>query len=178
MTRAAIISDRRITGLSAAVIAELVAEVAPLWHERHQARLASRSRKRAVGAGAKHRMVFVDRLLATLVHLRHGVTHDVLACWFGVDRSTVTRAIGEVRPLLSERGCTVSPDMRLRTLAEVVDHLGQAGKTGIIDGTEIRVRRPAVGHEDRDRFISGENKQNAVKAMVFTDGDGRLLFCS
>ncbi|MEV0026642.1 transposase family protein [Streptomyces atroolivaceus] len=123
-------------------------------------------------------MVFVDRLPATLVHLRHGVTHDVLACWFGVDRSTVTRAIGEVRPLLAERGCTVSPDVRLRTLAEVVDHLGQAGKTGIIDGTEIRVRRPAVGRKDRDRFISGKNKQNAVKAMVFTDEDGRLLFCS
>ncbi|MFJ6687116.1 helix-turn-helix domain-containing protein, partial [Streptomyces werraensis] len=34
--------------------------------------------------------MFVDRLLATLVHLRHGVTHDVLACWFGVDRSTIT----------------------------------------------------------------------------------------
>ncbi|MFJ8768981.1 transposase family protein [Streptomyces clavifer] len=178
MTRTAIISDRKITGLSAAVIAELVAEVGPLWHERHRARLASRLRKRAVGAGAKHQMVSVDRLLATLVHLRHGVTHDVLACWFGVDRSTVTRAIGEVRPLLAERGCTISPDVRLRTLAEVVDHLGQAGKTGIIDGTEIRVRRPAVGRKDRDRFISGKNKQNAVKAMVFTHGDGRLLFCS
>ncbi|MEX5721064.1 transposase family protein [Geodermatophilus maliterrae] len=25
--------------------------------------------------------MFIDRLLATLVHLRHGVTHDVLACW-------------------------------------------------------------------------------------------------
>ncbi|MFM9615497.1 transposase family protein [Streptomyces niveiscabiei] len=23
--------------------------------------------------------------MATLVHLRHGATHDVLACWFGVD---------------------------------------------------------------------------------------------
>lgn len=97
---------------------------------------------------------------------------------YGVNRSTVTRAIGEVRPLLAERGCTVSPDVRLRTLAEVVGHLGETGKTGIIDGTEIRVRRPAVGRKDRDKFISGKNKQNAVKAMVFTDGDGRLLFCS
>ncbi|MFE5589234.1 transposase family protein [Streptomyces sp. NPDC056549] len=35
-------------------------------------------------------MVFIDRLLATLVHLRHGATHYVLACWFGVDRSTIT----------------------------------------------------------------------------------------
>ncbi|MYR91026.1 transposase, partial [Streptomyces sp. SID685] len=177
-SRAAIIGDRRITGLSADVIAELVAEVGPLWHERHEAKLASRPRKRAVGAGAKHRLVFVDRLLATLVHLRHAVTHDVLACWFGVDRSTITRAIGEVRPLLAERGCTIGPGVRLRTLAEVVDHLGASGKTGIIDGTEIRVRRPAAGRKDRDKFISGKNKQNAVKTMVVTGGDGRVLFCS
>ncbi|MFF9105147.1 transposase family protein [Streptomyces rubrogriseus] len=177
-SRAAIISDRRITGLSASVIAELVAELGQLWHERHQVELASRPRKRAVGAGAKHRLVFVDRLLTTLVHLRHATTHDVLACWFGVDRSTVTRAIGEVRPLLAERGCTVSQGVRLRTLAEVIDHLGADGKTGIIDGTEIRVRRPAAGRKDRDKFISGKNKQNAVKTMVVTDGDGRVLFCS
>jgi hypothetical protein len=131
-----------------------------------------------VGAGAKHRLAFVDRLLAALVHLRHATTHDVLACWFGVDRSTITRAIGEVRPLLAERGCTVSPGVRLRTLAEVVDHLGASGKTGILDGTEIRVRRPAVGRKDRDKFVSGKSKQNAVKSMIVTDQDGRVLFCS
>ncbi|MFC9262231.1 transposase family protein [Streptomyces hydrogenans] len=173
-----IVSNRRITGLSADVIAELVAEVGPLWHERHQAKLTSRPRKRAVGAGAKHRLVFVDRLLAMLVHLRHGVTHDVLACWFAVDRSTITRAIGEIRPLLAERGCTISPGVRLRTPAEVIDHLGANGKTGIIDGTEIRVRRPAAGRKDRDVFISGKNKQNAVKTMVLTDQNGRVLFSS
>ncbi|MFK0239187.1 transposase family protein [Streptomyces vinaceus] len=172
-SRAAIVSDRRITGLSAEVIAELVSEVGPLWHERHQARLESRPRKRAVGAGAKHRLVFVDRLLATLVHLRHGATHDVLACWFGVDRSTITRAIGEVRPLLAARGCTITAGVRLRTLARP-----SSGQTGIIDGTEIRVRRPAAGRKDREKFISGKNKQNAVKAMVLTDASGRLLFCS
>ncbi|MCQ9183500.1 transposase, partial [Streptomyces sp. IBSBF 2953] len=65
----------------------------------------------------------------------------MLTCWFDVDRSTITRAIGEVRQLLAERGCTVSTGLRLRTLGEVVDHLGASGKTGIIDGTEIRVRR-------------------------------------
>ncbi|MGV9816899.1 transposase family protein, partial [Streptomyces cellulosae] len=95
-----------------------------------------------------------------------------------MNRSTITRAVGEVRPLLAERGCTVSPGVRLRTLAEVIAHLGASGKTGIIDGTEIRVRRPAAGRKDRDRFIFGKNKQNAVKTMVVTDGDGRVLFCS
>ncbi|MEU2159349.1 transposase family protein [Streptomyces sp. NPDC019396] len=48
----------------------------------------------------------------------------------------------------------------------------------MIDGTEIRVRRPATGRKDRDKFISGKNKQNAVKAMVLTDQSGRVLFCS
>ncbi|MEU0992065.1 transposase family protein [Streptomyces sp. NPDC005953] len=68
--------------------------------------------------------------------------------------------------------------MRLRSLAEVVDHLGASGKTGIIDGTEFRVRRPAVGRKDRDTFIFGKNKQNAVKFTVVTDGEGRVLWCS
>ncbi|MFA3839501.1 helix-turn-helix domain-containing protein [Streptomyces aureus] len=77
------------------MIAELVAEIGPLWKERHQAALVSRPRRRAIGAGAKYKLVFVDRLLATLVNLRNGATHDVLTCWFGVDRSTITRAIGD-----------------------------------------------------------------------------------
>ncbi|WP_405467653.1 transposase family protein [Streptomyces canus] len=176
--RELIVAEYRVTGLSPVVIAELIAEIGPLWHEQHQARLTARPRKRAVGAGAKHQFVFVDRLLATLVSLRHGTTHDVLACWFGVDRSTITRAIGEVRPLLALRGCTIAPDVRLRTLAEVVEYLGVDGRTGIIDGTEIRVRRPATGRKDRDKFVSGKTKQNAVKAMVLTDAEGRMLFCS
>lgn len=82
---AAIIRSQWGTGLSSDVIAELVAEIGPLWHERHQAALKSLPRRRAVGAGAKYKLVFVDLLLATLVNLRHGAMHDVLACWFGVD---------------------------------------------------------------------------------------------
>ncbi|WP_405866281.1 transposase family protein [Streptomyces sp. NBC_01515] len=45
-----------------------------------------------MSAGAKHRLVFIDGFLATLVHLRHKTTHDVLACLFGVKRSNITRA--------------------------------------------------------------------------------------
>ncbi|MBJ6636804.1 transposase [Streptomyces sp. DHE7-1] len=86
-------------------------------------------------------------------------------------------ALGEVRPLLAERGCTIAAGVRLRTLAEV-DHLGASGQTGIVDGTEVRVRRPAAGRKDRESFISGKNKQNAVKSMVLTDASGRLLFYS
>jgi hypothetical protein len=177
LARAAAIADRRVTGLSREVLAELVAELGPRWQACRDARLADRPRRRAVGAGARHRLVFIDRLLATLVHLRHGVTHDVLACWLGVSRSTITRAVGEVRPLLAERGCTVEGGVRLHTLADVVAHLGASGQLGLLDATEVRVRRPAAGRAGRQRFVSGKARANTVKALVITDADGRLLFC-
>lgn len=111
---------------------------------RRDAELCARRRQRAVGAGAKYKLVFVDQLLATLVHLRRAVTHGVLACWFGVDRSTTSRAVGEIRPLLADRGCRIAVGLRFRTLADVVAHLGATRQTRIIDVTEIRVRRPAA----------------------------------
>jgi len=177
LARAAAVADRRVTGLSREVLAELVVELGPRWQARREARLADRPRQRAVGAGARHRLVFVDRLLTTLVHLRHGVTHDVLACWFGVSRSTITRAIGEVRPLLAERGCTVEDGIRLHTLADVVTHLGTSRQLGLLDATEVRVRRPAAHKAGRHWFVSGKARANTVKALVITDADGRLLFC-
>ncbi|GAB3994655.1 hypothetical protein GCM10029992_09770 [Glycomyces albus] len=170
--REAIVGNRRITGLTPELIAAIGAEIGPIWEQQRVDRLVSRLRSRAVGAGAQHRLVFIDRLLATLVNLRLGVTHDVLACWFGVDRSTITRAISEIRPLLAARGCSITPGVRLRTLAEVVDHLGGTGQAGIVDGTEIRVRRPAEGSPDRDRFVSGKTKQNAGQTRCCRPGNG------
>ena len=72
-----------MTGLSRQVIEGLVAELAPRWQARHRDRLAARARCRAIGGGGKHRFGFTDRLLATLVHLRHGMPHGVVAAWSG-----------------------------------------------------------------------------------------------
>lgn len=82
----------------------------------------------------------------------------MLACWFNVDGSAKTRTPGGVRRLLAERECTVSPGLGLRTLAEVVDHPGAGGKSGIVDGTEIRARRAAAGRKDWDTFTSDKSK--------------------
>ena len=94
-----------------------------------------------------------------------------------MSRSTITRAVGEVRPLLAERGCTVAGGIRLRTLADVVAHLGASGQVGLLDATEVRVRRPATHQAGRNRFVSGKARANTVKALVITDADGRLLCC-
>lgn len=70
----------------------------------------------------------------------------------------------------------MSSGLRLRALAEVVDHLGADGKTAVIGGTGIRARRPDTGRKGRDTLVSGKNKQNAVKTIVVADSDDQVLF--
>ncbi|MFI6132689.1 hypothetical protein [Micromonospora sp. NPDC051141] len=69
MVGAAIMTNRRLTGLSRSVIEDLVSELRPRRRTRHRDRLASRIRRRRIGAGARRRFGFVDRLLATLVSI-------------------------------------------------------------------------------------------------------------
>ncbi|MEU0033577.1 hypothetical protein [Streptomyces sp. NPDC006333] len=56
--------------------------------------------------GFQPRLVFVDRVVVTLVVLRFQLPHAALAELHRVDRSTVTRAI-RIRPLPATRGFAV-----------------------------------------------------------------------
>ncbi len=67
--------------------------------------------------------------------------------------------------------------IRLRTLADVVAHLGASRQLGLLDATEVRVRRPAAHKAGWTRFFSGKAGANTVKALVITDAEGRLLCC-
>ncbi|MET9043096.1 transposase family protein [Streptomyces sp. NPDC002387] len=88
-------------------------------------------RLRAECGGPGHQLVFTDRMMATLVVLRFQLPHAALAVFYGVDRSTITRAVHEIRPLLAARGFAVPGEVgrRLHTMA----------------AASCRRRRPAAG---------------------------------
>lgn len=100
---------------------------------------------------------FTDPLLVTQVHLRLGIPHAALAAAFGVDRSTVARAIGQIRPLLARRGFATATRVRLRTLADVFAYAAAENVTLRMDGTEISAgsARAQVANIFRsiDRFL-------------------------
>ncbi|MGW3826483.1 helix-turn-helix domain-containing protein [Streptomyces sp. NPDC005071] len=111
-------SHPALSGVSRAHFGELFAELAAPWEAARQSGLREArggERRRAAGAGRKPKLVFCDRLLLALVHLRHQLPHEVLAELYGVDRSTVSTAIRQVRPLLAARGFAVPdrPGVRL-----------------------------------------------------------------
>ncbi|MGW7412719.1 transposase family protein [Streptomyces sp. NPDC054863] len=181
MVDRALLAHPLFTGVSIEHLAALVAELSSPWTAAEEGRryqVRGGRRRRAPGAGARYQLVFVDRVIVTLIHLRHDLPHAVLALLFAVDRSTVTRGIGEVRTLLAQRGCAVPdrPGLRLRTLQDVFAYAQAEGIELRLDATEVQVRRPAAGRGGRRAFVSGKKKQNTMKATVIADWRGRTLW--
>lgn len=177
----AALSKRIFTGLQPRRLGKLIAGLSGPWTAAEEARLGERrghERMRAPGAGPDHQLPFADRVIVTLVYLRFQLPHELLAALYGIDRSTVSRAVKEVRPLLAARGFAVpeEPGRRLRTLADVFAYAAARGVELRLDGTEVQVRRPCAGKPGRRAFVSGKKKQNTQKTTVITDEQGRTLW--
>src|SRR6266513_1257077 len=106
------LSHPALTGMSRSRLDNLIADLAgPQETQREQARRQRRGaeRRRAAGAGPRPRLIDADRVLATVLYLRKLCTQAVLAELFAVDRSRITEAIRETRPLPEERGHAIAP---------------------------------------------------------------------
>jgi len=175
-----VFSHYAFIGISRRHLRLLVAELRPGWPAGREGRLHSRrgrARRRAAGAGLRAMLRFTDRLVVTLVQLRLGMPHEAIAVASGVDRSTVTRAISQLRPLPAARGCATPAGIRSRTLADVFACAAAEGVTLRLDATEVRVRRPRAGRPGRKAFVSGKLKQNTIKTTIPADQHGAMLWC-
>jgi hypothetical protein len=173
------LSHSAFTGISRHHLGRLVAELAGPWQASRESALRQRrggDRLRADGAGRRHELVFTDRVLVTLAVLRLQIPHAALAVMFGVDRSTVTRAVHEIRPLLAGRGYATAQGQRLSTLADVFAYAAAHQITLRIDGSEIQVRRPPAHRPGRRAFVSGKKRMNTIKFTKICDGRGRTLW--
>ena len=106
------LSHPALTGMSRRHLDELIAELAgPQETQREQSRHRRRGteRRRAAGAGPRAKLTNADRILATVLYLRRLCTQAVLGKLFAVDRSRITGAIRETRPLLEEHGHAITP---------------------------------------------------------------------
>ncbi|MFD7668034.1 transposase family protein, partial [Streptomyces sp. NPDC059788] len=113
-------------------------------------------------------------VVATLIHLRHDLSPAVLGVLFGVDRSTVSRAAGEVGRLLDDRCFVVSDrtDLRHRTLEDVLAYAPAKGVDLRLGATEAQARRPVAGRRGKRAFVSARKKQNAMKGTVIPTAEG------
>lgn len=109
----AALSHPAFTGISRNHLDRLVAELADPFAAAREGRLhqrrGGRQRHRWPGAGHPETLTLRDRLLCTLVWLRLALPHQAIAVLYGVERSMVSKAIAQMRPLLANRGFATKP---------------------------------------------------------------------
>jgi transposase len=129
-----------LTGLPRNDLDDLAAALAGPWstqreQDRHQRR--GSDRQRAPGAGPPPKLTLADRVLATLLHQHLALPCPLLAQLLGVNRTTISRAIQQTRPLLDQHGLATArqPAARLHTLAGISAY---AARHGIITQLESK----------------------------------------
>jgi hypothetical protein len=119
-----------LIGMSLAEFEKLFAEFELTYSERANALQYTRRhkvmRRRAAGAGRKHKYALRDRLLMTLFWLRAYITYEVLGFFYGLDKTTVEDNLNDVLDTLAtmttfnfERPHAEVP--KLRSVQEVID---------------------------------------------------------
>jgi hypothetical protein len=101
-----------LTGLAPGELDGLIARLAALRQAQREQRAHSHP-----ASDARHKprsgrppvFPFPDRVVATVLHLRLNVPDDTLAHLFGTSRSTISRALNEIRDLLNQHDYHIEP---------------------------------------------------------------------
>jgi transposase len=130
-----------LTGLPAHEWDTLITTLTTLHEAQRETHLDKRRghRPRAKGEGNTGRrpiLTLADRLLAAVLHYRHGLPQIAIAALFNVRPETINRRLRDIRELLATAGHDLHPAER--QLATLNDLFNQAREAGIITTLEIK----------------------------------------
>jgi hypothetical protein len=135
-------------------------------------------RERSHGGGHPFDLEHRDQLLLTVVWLRHYPILAVLGYLFGVSKSTASRIVPRVLPVLEQAGRDTmrSPEPGRQRRKKLADLLADPPRLAVlIDSFEQPIERP----KDRakaDTFYSGKKKRHTLKVQVAVDEEtGRFV---
>jgi hypothetical protein len=87
-------------------------------------------RPRQLPGGRRPRLTLADKVLAAILHDRHGLPHKAIAALLGVRHELTCRYAGDIRTLLRQAGHHIQPAARkLSTLDDLCRHAAAAGIT-------------------------------------------------
>jgi hypothetical protein len=123
-----------ITGLTArgldALTAALTGPAAQLREAALARRRGYRPRQTAPGTGRRPRITLTGKLIAAILHHRHGLPHKAIAALLGIRHEDTCRHIGDIRHLLRQTGHTIQPSPhKLATLDDLYRYATAHGIT-------------------------------------------------
>ena len=122
-----------LTGLAPAAWDKLITTLALPHQLQHDTELYLRRGgppTRKPGGGHPPALTLAEQVLATIIQLRFRPPRHVLASLFGVAEGPIIKAEHEIRPLLNQYGCTITPaPRRITTLASLTAYAQARGLT-------------------------------------------------
>ncbi len=168
---------RALFGFVPAILAEVLFQVLPELERRREARLKSReNRKRRYVAndGSPREVTPLEKVLMTLLYLRHNVRHEVVGAMFGYSADTSENTFHEVVPCLRELFPSTTWEAEKKWQRSAPEWTPDDVDFVIVDSFETPVRRPSINQRQK-RIYSGKKKRHTIKTQVVTDQDGEIL---
>ena len=129
-----------ITGLPARALDALTAALTgPAGQLREAAlnrRRGYRPRQLPPGTGRRPRITLTHKLIAAILHDRHGLPHKAIAALYHIRHEDICRHVGDIRLLLRQTGHTIEPSTT--KLATLDDLYRYAAESGIPKPAEIK----------------------------------------
>ncbi len=95
-----------------------------------------RPRQLAPGTGRRPRLTLTGKLIAAILHDRHGLSHRAIAALYQVRHEAICRHVGDIRLLLRQTGHTIEPSTT--KIATLDDLYRYAVESGITKPAEIK----------------------------------------
>lgn len=168
---------KALFGLAPALLAELLFRVLPELERRRTQRLQhrpDRKRRYVPNDGYPREVTPSEKVLMTLVYLRHNVRHEVVGAMLGYSADTSENAFHEVVPVLRDLFPATKWDAEKKWRRDTATWTPDEIDLVIVDCFETPVRRPSV-NERQKRIYSGKKKRHTLKTQIATDQDGEIL---
>ena len=135
--------------------------------------------RRASDPGNRCRLYLRHALLMALVHKKDNPTQGVLAAFFGIDQTTVSRYLQVMDRMLAETlptAAKISEEIAGAATQEEFKRIvpGQGGGDIFLDGTHCPVQRPSERTLRRMKY-SGKKKRFTNNTNVYTNRDGVII---
>ena len=134
---------------------------------------------RASDPGNRCRLYLRHALFMALVHKKDNPTQGVLAAFFGIDQTTVSRYLQVMDRMLAETlptAAKISEEIAGAATQEEFKRIvpGQGGGDIFLDGTHCPVQRPSEKTLRRMKY-SGKKKRFTNNTNVYTNRDGVII---
>lgn len=172
----------RFTGLTIEEFQDLAKELKPLWQAAEVRRLSRPNRQRKIGGGRNYKLrSFEDKLLLIIIFYKTYLVYEVLAMFFGLDTSNVSKLISRLEPILARSKKLELPKIKITrdrskpisSLEEFISLYPEAAEF-IGDATEQQIPRPK-DKRNKKKYYSGKKKRHTIKTQIAIERNSQQI---